>query len=171
MKILKTYNELFEEDNFTSDTVESQYFLDDDGKLDEIKWEKTWTISTDPKYTKLITPNSGWILYEFPQLEPDNDESPSFYEIEWKIDGGIFVYEVNGFGSLGGFVSSDNEEKMMMYIMFDLLEDMDIKISWFIEDDESIFNLENANKYDKYFDYMIVKDAVDKIKLRKKYKV
>ena len=158
MKTLKTYNQLFE-----------QNFLNENDELDYDKWYKTWTISKDPKYTKLTSNNTGWLMFEFPPLEPFFDESPTFYEVEWDVSSNMLRYEV----SVSDFsaLEVDQEDMLANYIMFNLLEDEKVKIDWFIDEQDIYFTEKLAMKYDNLFDYLILLKEAEKIKKRKRFNI
>jgi len=166
MKNIKTY-ELFE-NNWTSDIEKKQYFLDENEELDYDKWYTTWTISNNRKYTKLVSKNSGWILFEFPPIEPDWDESPVFCEISWEIEDNELIYE-NVLLSRKNYLPTDIENMMANYIMFHLLEDEKVKLDWFSNEQELYFTEELAMKYDNLFDYLILLDRYKKIKTINKF--
>jgi len=132
MKILRTF------ENWTSDI--KQYFLSDDGELDYDSWYKTWKITKSKLYSK----QSGYVLFEYPPLEPDWDESPTFSEIEWYItdDNSIHIDVANS--SLDSeSLEWEHEDQMVFYIMFETLEDKEVKLKWF-NNDEVYFNNSNA---------------------------
>jgi hypothetical protein len=167
MKKLKTYKQLFE-DNWTSDIEEKQYFLDKDGELDYDKWYKTWTISKDERYTKLTSKNTGWFMFEFPQIEPDWDESPVFCEISWEIEDNELIYE-DPIHDTRNHLPTNIENMMSNYIMFHLLKDEQVKLDWFINVQEVYFTEKLAMKYDNLFDYIILLKEADRAQKTKKF--
>ena len=162
MKKLKTYKELFEYDNWSNDIEEKKYFLTDD-ELDYDKWYKEWRID-EGEYTKLTSNKSGWVMFKFPPIEPDWDESPTYYEIEWEIDNDSLKYSINGNPESTEILESDIEEEMANYIMFHLLEDEEVKIRWFINEKDMWFTEELAMKFDNLFDYTILEKEAEKYK-------
>ena len=158
MKNLKTF------EKWTSDIKE--YFLDDNDELDYEKWYKTWKITK----AKLYSETSGYILFEYPPLEPDWDESPTFTEIEWYMtDDYSLRYDTSNSSLNNDSLEWDQEDQMAYYIMFELLEDIDIKIKWFNKD-TAYFNEETAEtvyggKYLEQFKKLKKESQIKKFKI------
>ena len=133
MKNIKTF------ENWTSDIKE--YFLRDDGEFDYEKWYKTWKISNR---SKLYSEKSGYVLFEYSPLEPDWDESPTFTEIEWHLtDDYSLSYDTSDSSLNNDSLEWDQDDQMAYYIMFELLENIDIQIK-FLNSETAYFNEETA---------------------------
>jgi len=158
MKTLKTF------EKWTSDI--KHYFLTDDGELDYESWYKTWKITK----SKLYSNKSGYVLFEYPPLEPDWDESPTFTEIEWIFDSSyLFQYDSHDNSLNDSLLEWELEDKMIYYIMFETLKDDEIRIKVFNNNivyfnDETAETVENG-KYLEQYNELKKKSSIKKFKI------